>query len=146
MEETKENRVTASKILIPVDGDAKRSARAVQMGADMALAFGAEVRLVACLEPVPAYLHRAEEMAQAHRAAAEDWLARHFDELDNQNVTWTKRVLLGSAAAAIVDEAKSWGADLISMASTHKSDLAGLVLGSVTHGVLHLNPCPVLVV
>jgi nucleotide-binding universal stress UspA family protein len=52
----------------------------------------------------------------------------------------------GYAAAEIVTEAKNREADVIVMGSRGRSDLAGLVLGSTTHKVIHLTDRPVLIV
>ncbi len=54
--------------------------------------------------------------------------------------------LLGHAAREIVTEAKERGADVIVMGSRGRSDLAGLVLGSTAHKVIHLADRPVMVV
>jgi nucleotide-binding universal stress UspA family protein len=54
--------------------------------------------------------------------------------------------LLGHAAREIVTEAKERGADVIVMGSRGRSDLAGLVLGSTAHKVIHLTDRPVMVV
>jgi nucleotide-binding universal stress UspA family protein len=54
--------------------------------------------------------------------------------------------VFGHAAREIVEAAKEHGADVIVMGSRGRSDLAGLVLGSTTHKVIHLADRPVLVV
>ena len=54
--------------------------------------------------------------------------------------------LLGHAAREIVTEAKERGADVIVMGSRGRGDLAGLVLGSTAHKVIHLTDRPVMVV
>jgi nucleotide-binding universal stress UspA family protein len=54
--------------------------------------------------------------------------------------------LLGHAAREIVTEAKERGADVIVMGSRGRGDLAGLVLGSTAHKVIHLADRPVMVV
>ena len=54
--------------------------------------------------------------------------------------------LLGHAASEIVTEAKERGVDVIVMGSRGRSDLAGLVLGSTAHKVIHLTDRPVMVV
>jgi nucleotide-binding universal stress UspA family protein len=54
--------------------------------------------------------------------------------------------LFGHAAREIVTEAKERGADVIVMGSRGRSDLAGLVLGSTAHKVIHLTDRPVMVV
>jgi nucleotide-binding universal stress UspA family protein len=52
----------------------------------------------------------------------------------------------GRIAAEILDEAHSAGASVIVLGSRGMTELAGLVIGSVTHKVLHLSKLPVLVV
>ncbi len=50
------------------------------------------------------------------------------------------------AAAEIVDDTKEHDAGVIIMGSRGRGDLAGLVLGSTAHKVIHLTDRPVLVV
>lgn len=52
----------------------------------------------------------------------------------------------GNAASKIIEVAKKWPADLIVMGSHGRGRIGGLLLGSVSQGVLHYAPCPVLVV
>ncbi len=52
----------------------------------------------------------------------------------------------GKPASRIVEVAKNWSADLIVMGSHGRGKVQGLLLGSVSEGVLHHAPCPVLVV
>jgi nucleotide-binding universal stress UspA family protein len=52
----------------------------------------------------------------------------------------------GHAAREIVGEAQDFGAAVIVVGSRGHSDLAGLVLGSTAHKVIHLADRPVLVV
>jgi nucleotide-binding universal stress UspA family protein len=54
--------------------------------------------------------------------------------------------LYGQAAREIVTEAAEIGADVIVMGSRGRGDLAGLVLGSTAHKVIHLADRQVLVV
>jgi nucleotide-binding universal stress UspA family protein len=56
------------------------------------------------------------------------------------------RAPYGHAATAIVNEAAASDADLIVMGSRGLGDIAGLLVGSTAHKVLHLTKCPVLVV
>lgn len=55
-------------------------------------------------------------------------------------------VAVGHVAGDIVDTAKAFESDLIVMGSRGLSDVQGLLLGSVTHKVMHLAQVPVLVV
>ena len=54
--------------------------------------------------------------------------------------------LFGHAAREIVNDAKEHGAGVILMGSRGRGDLAGLVIGSTAHKVIHLADRPVLVV
>ncbi|HXM53854.1 MAG TPA: universal stress protein [Candidatus Dormibacteraeota bacterium] len=57
-----------------------------------------------------------------------------------------RRAAPGRAAAAIAEAAAEHGADLVVLGSRGRSDLGGLLLGSVSHEVLRRVACPVLLV
>jgi nucleotide-binding universal stress UspA family protein len=57
-----------------------------------------------------------------------------------------RNTLYGYAAREIVEDAKDLDAGVIIMGSRGRTDLAGLVLGSTAHKVIHLTDRPVLVV
>ncbi len=57
-----------------------------------------------------------------------------------------REAIYGHAAREIIDEAKERDADVIVMGSRGRGDLAGAVLGSTAHKVIHLADRPVLVV
>jgi nucleotide-binding universal stress UspA family protein len=54
--------------------------------------------------------------------------------------------IFGYAARSIVDDAVEHDVDVIVMGSRGRGDLAGLVLGSTAHKVIHLADRPVLIV
>jgi nucleotide-binding universal stress UspA family protein len=54
--------------------------------------------------------------------------------------------VFGYAARSIVDDAIEHDVDVIVMGSRGRGDLAGLVLGSTAHKVIHLTDRPVLIV
>ena len=54
--------------------------------------------------------------------------------------------IFGHAAREIIEDAREHEADVIVMGSRGRGDLAGLVLGSTAHKVIHLADRPVLVV
>jgi len=53
---------------------------------------------------------------------------------------------VGGAAHAIADIARDRGADVIVAGTRGQSALRGLIVGSVTHRLLHIAPCAVLAV
>jgi nucleotide-binding universal stress UspA family protein len=57
-----------------------------------------------------------------------------------------RHTIYGYAAREIVEDAKNLDASVIIMGSRGRGDLAGLVLGSTAHKVIHLADRPVLVV
>jgi nucleotide-binding universal stress UspA family protein len=57
-----------------------------------------------------------------------------------------RNTLYGYAAREIVEDAKSLDVGVIIMGSRGRGDMAGLVLGSTAHKVIHLADRPVLVV
>jgi nucleotide-binding universal stress UspA family protein len=54
--------------------------------------------------------------------------------------------VFGQPAREIIEDAKAHDVDVIVMGSRGRGDLAGLVLGSTAHKVIHLADRPVLVV
>ena len=71
------------------------------------------------------------------------------DELTKAGVTAhgeVRNTIFGHAAGEIVDDAKEHDVGVIVMGSRGRGDLAGLVLGSTAHKVIHLADRPVLVV
>jgi nucleotide-binding universal stress UspA family protein len=57
-----------------------------------------------------------------------------------------RKAIYGYAAGQIVDAARACDAGIIVMGSRGRGDVAGLLLGSTAHKVIHLSDRPVLVV
>ena len=57
-----------------------------------------------------------------------------------------RNTIFGYAAREIVNDASEVDADVIVMGSRGRGDIAGLLLGSTAHKVIHLSDRPVLVV
>ena len=57
-----------------------------------------------------------------------------------------RNTIYGQAGREIVDAARAHDAGVIVMGSRGRGDLAGLVLGSTAHKVIHFSDRPVLVV
>jgi nucleotide-binding universal stress UspA family protein len=80
---------------------------------------------------------------------AETAVRSAVDELTAAGVTAhgvIRDAIFGHAAREILDDAREHQADVIVMGSRGRSDLAGLLLGSTAHKVIHLADRPVLVV
>lgn len=138
-----------SNILIPVDGS-EHSQKALHLGCDLAKKYGAAVHLMHITEsPIrdqtmvlggaAVTLHASpEELKRAGSKAvefAEEYARNHgVKEI-------TTEVAGGSPAHRIVESAKEIHADMIVMGSRGLSDLAGLLVGSVSHKVTHMAPC-----
>jgi nucleotide-binding universal stress UspA family protein len=133
------------RILLAVDGS-EPSNRAVAVTSDLARRTQAEVLVLHVREQEPG---RVGAVAPPHDDAAEETLDEAVRSLKDAGVSARGEVMaavFGRAARIILEEANDFGADLVVLGSRGLSDLAGLVLGSVTHKVLHLAHCPVLVV
>jgi nucleotide-binding universal stress UspA family protein len=71
-------------------------------------------------------------------------------ELSDAGITSTARVVIiavgAGPAQTIAETAEELGSDLIVVGTRGHTTLGGLLLGSVTHRLLHIAPCPVLTV
>lgn len=134
------------KILTPVDGS-DHSMTAASYSADFATAVGAKITLLHCHRRFPVIL------AEPHFQNAIDDIMKDsealvqpfVDMLDKRGVEFETRILEGSPGRVIPEVAQIEEMDMIIMGSRGVSDLEGLILGSVTHKVLHSTECPVLV-
>lgn len=130
------------KLLIATDGS-KHSERAMEVAAGLALGTEAQVRVVHVREvtsPIPSVETRREAAALVDDAVAE--LVKQGVDVSSS----LRDAKPGHIASEILGEADDWGADLIVLGHRGLSDLAGLVIGSTTHKLLHLADLPVLVV
>jgi nucleotide-binding universal stress UspA family protein len=139
-----------AKILVPTDFS-ERAAGAVRHAKSIGEKFGSEIRLLHVLPDMSVVLPEAvvpapvqpPDMAEL-QANAVDGLKKVVQEfgLDKLNVTFEARI--GSPADEIVDAAKGWGADLVSLGTHGRTGLSHLLLGSVAERVVRTAPCPVL--
>lgn len=135
------------KILLPVDGSSHSDA-AAHMAIDIAASFNASVLILYVRRRVPAGLGEpnATEYHDFLNKSAADVLAPYKTLLTEAEIDHQDMVVGGNVAEVIGDVARAEQCDVIVIGSKGKSELEGLVLGSVTHKVLNTTRCPVLVV
>jgi nucleotide-binding universal stress UspA family protein len=134
-------------ILVPVDGS-DPSLRATTYALEMAARFGANILLVHCHRPFP------DVLGEPFYQQAVNKILKKCDELVEpyrgliaaSGTIYTERILEGPPREAILTVARVEECDLIVIGSRGLSNVKGIILGSVTHRILHGAPCPVLVV
>ena len=133
-------------ILVALDGS-KGSERALPVAVDLARKYGGKLVLVNIDQRIAAkgdmpHLRPNEEEIQAD-------IKRKAEELSADGVdasTEFGTVALGGPAHDIVEIADRVGADLIVTGTRGHTSVTGLLVGSVTHRLLHIANRPVLVV
>ncbi len=139
--------MTPPLILLPVDGS-EHAGRAANYAAKMAKMMAARLLLLHCHRPFPVkmgepYFQKAIDRIMHQSAELIAPLQHIFDE---QGLDCSELILEGPPGEKICEIARIETCELIIMGSRGRSDLKGLLLGSVTHRVLQQAPCPVLVV
>lgn len=139
------------KILLPVDGSAC-ALRAV----DHLIAHAAwfrdlpEIHLLHVHAPIPigrVQAHVGKETLHAYyQEESQEQLAEARKKLDAAGRLHTTHLHVGQPAEVIGKVAGELACDLIVMGTHGRGGVAGLVMGSVATKVLHLAPCPVLLV
>jgi nucleotide-binding universal stress UspA family protein len=135
------------KVLLPVDGS-PFSMKATEYAIDFVKNYQAEIILIHCHRAFPSYLGEPlfQEMISSTLDKANRILEPYKKKLADQNISFTDHLFEEPVGKMIAEVASSKKADLIIMGTRGKTDLEGLIIGSVTHQVLHLAHCPVLVI
>lgn len=98
----------------------------------------------------PSQRHRGDARKEAEEAVKTDAsliTQPVMDVIAKDNIACREKIVLHtSTAEGIIETAEDMKCDLIVMGSRGRSDIEGLLLGSVTHKVLTLATVPVLVV
>jgi nucleotide-binding universal stress UspA family protein len=132
-------------ILLAVDASTGAE-KAAELASKLAVAGGDEVVVMHVTEIMPTRGGGAYELDMDNGSI--DKANRYAKELEDSGVPARadiRRALSGHVARILVEAAEQYGAGLIVMGSRGMTDLAALVLGSVTHKVLHLSRVPVLI-
>jgi nucleotide-binding universal stress UspA family protein len=136
------------KILLAID-DSKFSEAAAQAVIARHKLQGLEVRVLHAAEP-PTLL-TAPEMAEyiPPRESAEEakaLVAKAAGALRSAGVNVTTAIAQGDPKSIILDDAKTWGADLIILGSHGRKGLDRFLVGSVSEAVLRHAHCSVEIV
>ena len=136
------------KLLVAVD-HSKATERVLDAARDLAALSGGEVWVLHLREreilPKAGGLVSSDEFADAAQAQVDSAVG----ELTKAGIKAhgvLRSTLYGYAAREIVEDAKSLDVGVIILGSRGRTDLAGLILGSTAHKVIHLADRPVLVV
>jgi len=135
------------KILVAVD-HSEMSDRAVRAARDLAVLSNGEVWVLHLRERETGaktgalVMDETTDEANAAVAACVEVLTQAGVKAHGE----VRNTIFGFAAREIVSDAIEVDADVIVMGSRGRGDLAGLILGSTAHKVIHLSDRPVLVV
>ena len=136
-----------NRILLPVDGS-EHSMHAVAHAVSL-VREGGEIVVATVLPPIPNVIggDARKEAEEAVKTDASLITQPVMDVIAKDNIACREKIGLHTATAeGIIETAEDMKCDLIVMGSRGRSDIEGLLLGSVTHKVLTLATVPVLVV
>jgi len=154
-------------ILVPVDGS-EYAQKALNVACKLATSSHSVIYILHVPEPPPAtdplgiaVGAPSLEISNAEVEQAGQNLVTHIQEAEQQGHNLIERlkeavglmdveikpmVRTGPPAAVIIEEAKSLGVEAIVMGSRGLSDFKSLVVGSVSHKVMHTADCTVITV
>jgi nucleotide-binding universal stress UspA family protein len=137
-----------SRILLPLQGteDAERALRYLQQ---TPFREPATITLFSVLPhtrpPWPVDAASAEQMETHALRQAQDFLNETAGKLSAMGYQASSSVALGTPVEAILKEAKALNADLILLGSRGRHGLSRMVLGSVSHAILHQATYPLMI-
>ncbi len=137
------------KILVAVDGS-QHSNKAIKEAIKVAKFTGGQVTLIHVypLEPLASTIvSPSQELYKIVQNDAKTLMgeAKKLAETENPAKSVTGLLLEGDAAEQIVKTAHKDSYDLIVIGARGLGKLSGLILGSVSQGVVKDSPCPVLI-
>ena len=144
------------KILLAVDGSGCSDAAAQEVAnrpwppqSEVKVITAVEIPLPVGMEPwaiPPDYFENLESsLRQAAQATLDSALVK-LKTITDKTLKISSEIIQGSPAQVIVDEAESWGAELIVMGSRGLGVWRRLLLGSVSNAVVHHAKCSVEIV
>jgi len=139
--------MSRKKILTAIDGS-QYSESIVDKAIEYAKLFDAEIILVYCHRKFPTTVVQPfQEEKTAHIISESEKVVDPFlQQIRDSNISVEDRIMEEPAGAVISDIARIEACDLIIMGSRGLTNIASLIIGSVTNRVLQTAPCSVLVV
>ena len=135
------------KILTAIDGS-EYSQLIVNKAVEQAILLGGKIILVHChrrFSAIESHAYLEEEMARIINQA-EKMVSPFLQQIKKAKIPVESRIMEEPAGAVISDIARIEQCDLIVLGSRGLTNLASLIVGSVTNRVLQTAPCSVLVV
>jgi nucleotide-binding universal stress UspA family protein len=136
-------------ILVPIDGS-EHALRALGEAVEMTKAFGEKIILLNVQYDLETFHTRRffsrEQIQQYEREMSEEVLSPAVEVLRKYDVEFDVKTRIGSPKKEIIAEAKEQKVRSIVMGSRGMGSVMGTVLGSVSYGVIHEAPCPVMIV
>jgi nucleotide-binding universal stress UspA family protein len=137
------------KVIIWATDGSSGAKRAFPLAKGLAQAHGARLLVVHVDEAMVPVGRGGGYSVHVDEAEVQAAIRKHVEDLKREGLDatlHTERVSMGGAAHVIAEIADKEGADLIVAGTRGHGPLSGLLLGSVTHRLLQIVHCPVLVV
>jgi nucleotide-binding universal stress UspA family protein len=140
-----------TKIMFATDGSA-HSEKSLEYTKTIAQKLGAKVLVFHACPPMPGYIELLPYDEPYQEAVAKgmeygrEIVDKAAEMLNQAGVSTETEVVEGSAAQAILDMAEKLGVDLIVVGAKGEAEVAGVLMGSVSHRVVTHAKVPVLVV
>ena len=144
------------KILLAVDGSVCGDAAAQELAkrpwppqSEVKVITAVEIPTPVGMEPwamSPDYFENLEIAVRKAGQAILDSTLLKLKTITDKTLKISSEIIQGSPAQVIVDEAESWGAELIIMGSRGLGVWSRLLLGSVSNAVVHHAKCSVEIV
>lgn len=134
-------------LLVPVDGS-PTSRKAAAYAVKMAQLMNLGVLVVHCHKSFPALLGEPyyQKAIDAILGGAQELLDEYQALFEEAGLECESISIEGNPGTKICELAKVEASEMVVMGSRGRTDLQGLLLGSVAHLVLHSAPCPVLII
>lgn len=135
------------RILVGIDGS-DHALKAAKLSGEMARLTKADLWVVVCYDPIPAYLGQPllQQAVDARIDLTEEILQPAMQAIGSIPGELKTEVLEGPPAEAILNVAEVREIDLIVMGTRGLGRLAGMILGSQSQKVTAHASCPVLLV